>query len=264
MNRILRKMSPEVVNSANEKNLNELCILLAQKSHRNLVAEKDIDWVMTRPSVWPNHIFNARFRKTNAEDRIQQIKNKIEGNEAPPLWVIGPKSRPVELGRFLEKNGFRKLVRWPGMAVDLSGVNENHTKPTDLSVQPIQDIDHLNQWGEVVSKSMFGGKEFDIHLLRNLCFEPYAKIYLGLFHGKGVATSMLFLSSGVAGIYLVSVLPEYRNRGIGKTITLAPLSDALRMGYFIGVLQASDMGQKIYRKIGFQEYGGFDLYRYVP
>ena len=65
---------------------------------------------------------------------------------------------------------------------------------------------------------------------------------------------MLYLSSGVAGLHAVSTLSEYRNKGFGLAISRAALKDAFNLGYYIGVLQASSMGQRIYRKLGFQKY----------
>ena len=65
---------------------------------------------------------------------------------------------------------------------------------------------------------------------------------------------MLYISSGVAGLHAVSTLSEYRNKGFGLTISGIALLDALQMGYKVGVLQASSLGERIYRKLGFEKY----------
>lgn len=48
--------------------------------------------------------------------------------------------------------------------------------------------------------------------------------------------------------------------GIGTALTILPLLYAKEKGCKIGVLQASQEGEKIYRKIGFEEYCIFDSY----
>ena len=83
---------------------------------------------------------------------------------------------------------------------------------------------------------------------------PAVTLYVGRIDGEPVGVSMMFLSSGVAGLYQVEVLPEHRRRGIGTALTLASMEDARQQGYRIAVLQASAMGEPVYRKIGFKSY----------
>ncbi|MFW9820854.1 MAG: GNAT family N-acetyltransferase, partial [Candidatus Thorarchaeota archaeon] len=72
---------------------------------------------------------------------------------------------------------------------------------------------------------------------------------------------LLYLSSGVAGLHAVSTLSEFRNLGFGFTISRFALIDALKMGYNIGVLQASVLGERVYKKLGFQKY--CDIFSYA-
>lgn len=75
-----------------------------------------------------------------------------------------------------------------------------------------------------------------------------------------VATSMLCLADGLAGIYCVSTVPEERGKGLGAHATAEPLRRAGGLGYGVGVLQSSAMGESVYRGLGFGSFGGIPMY----
>jgi ribosomal protein S18 acetylase RimI-like enzyme len=63
------------------------------------------------------------------------------------------------------------------------------------------------------------------------------------------------------GISWLGTLPEARGRGIGSALIAAALDDAAAdNGCTTASLQASAQGERIYRKLGFQTVGCFDVY----
>ncbi len=58
----------------------------------------------------------------------------------------------------------------------------------------------------------------------------------------------------VAGIYCVTTLPEARRRGIGRHITAAALETARAQGCTRAIVQSTEMGRGLYRRLGFGEY----------
>lgn len=82
--------------------------------------------------------------------------------------------------------------------------------------------------------------------------------------GAIVTTSLLYLEGGLAGIYCVSTVPSERRKGLGAHATAEPLRRARELGYRTGILQSSEMGEKIYRGLGFEAFGSLPLYVRMP
>lgn len=83
-------------------------------------------------------------------------------------------------------------------------------------------------------------------------------------NGRIVATSVCYLQDGLAGIYCVSTIAEERGKGLGAHATAEPLRLAARLGYGVGVLQSSEAGYSVYRKLGFADFGGLPMYVRMP
>jgi GNAT superfamily N-acetyltransferase len=81
---------------------------------------------------------------------------------------------------------------------------------------------------------------------------------------KIVATSVLFLGDGLAGVYCVATLSEERRKGLGAHATAEALRAAQQLGYRVGVLQSSPEGHKVYLKLGFQDFGGIPMFVRMP
>jgi GNAT superfamily N-acetyltransferase len=74
--------------------------------------------------------------------------------------------------------------------------------------------------------------------------------------GEVVGHSTLFVTSGplgVAGIYNVGVVPDARNRGVGKAVTAAACRQAQLVGCRHALLNAT--GERMYRQLGFERIG---------
>jgi hypothetical protein len=82
--------------------------------------------------------------------------------------------------------------------------------------------------------------------------------------GKAVATSMLYLADGLAGIYCVATREEERFKGFGAHVTAEPLRAALKLGYRVGVLQSSPAGHSVYLGLGFTDIGTVPMFIRMP
>ncbi|MGZ8515517.1 MAG: GNAT family N-acetyltransferase, partial [Candidatus Limnocylindrales bacterium] len=52
-------------------------------------------------------------------------------------------------------------------------------------------------------------------------------------------------------------LPDARGRGLGRAITLAAMRHGAGAGAAIAVLQSSEVGYRLYRGLGFEDFGRY-------
>lgn len=244
---VLEDDSDPAVIAAIERNNIDLFLFAAERGGKTILREEGFIGVIGKP-WWPNYLVEPRFREETLESGIHEIRAGIEQSKLPPLLKFGPNSEPKDLRTHLVKNGFVAMDHNPpGMAIRLDGAGEERPCPVDLRIERVGDDEGLREW-----LSFF--PLFEFNMFKVLMESPEVRLYLGRIDGEAIGTSMMFLSSGVAGLYQVEVSPEHRRRRIGTAMTLAPMEDARQLGYRIAVLQASKMGAPVYRKIGFKSY----------
>ncbi len=145
------------------------------------------------------------------------------------------------------------------MAADLQALNENLPAPAGLKIQHVEDDASWRLFGRIAalangSPESECGVSMDFWHAIFCAADPGRTLaYIAWWNDQPVATSILMLAAGVAGIYGVVTIPEVRRKGIGARVTLRPLLDARAMGYQAGVLGASQMGFGVYRSLGFRQ-----------
>jgi len=80
---------------------------------------------------------------------------------------------------------------------------------------------------------------------------PETQAYLAYRDGRAVAGAILYMAHGVGGIGWVATLPAEFGRGYGRAVTRAVIEDGFARGARFMNLQASPMGEPMYRRMGF-------------
>ena len=252
MEEILKDTSSESVILAIEKNLHDFYIKSSKHPNFTSNIEDKISWIMAKSATWPSIIFRANFENLDVEYEIKNVIKQIQEGKAPNGWTIGPMTRPKDLGSILERNGFLAVYHQAGMTVDLTNIKDQTADIENFIVKIVDNEEALKQWGKTVS--LVFNLKIDFELLNYLLSKEEPRFYTGISDGKVVSTLMLYLSSGVAGVHAVTTLPEFRSRGFALAISRTALIDAYELGYRVGVLKASKMGERVYRKLGFEKY----------
>jgi ribosomal protein S18 acetylase RimI-like enzyme len=206
-------------------------------------------------------IFNAAVSmQPPAGDETEHIHETIEFFQSKGrksfCWWLAPGLEEGDWGNQLESHNFRFETGPPGMAVDLKIIPKTVPVPKGYQIQRVEDRGGMNIW----LKTFLAGYGFppdweapSWDFMLSTLSDPNGRSYLALVNDQPVAVSTVFYHAGVAGIFNVSTLKEWRGRGLGTAVTLQPLLDARAKGYRVGTLQSSDMGYKVYQRLGFEE-----------
>jgi ribosomal protein S18 acetylase RimI-like enzyme len=208
----------------------------------------------------------ARRDAGDVDARIEAALGYFKARRLPVTWHTGPSTRPLDLGQRLVGHGLTHAGDEPGMAMDLLALPVDILMHSGLAIERVGDLDSLEQWCSTVVRG-FGWPERMVDSMARVEADLGAgqheqrRLYMGYLRGRPVATALVFLGAGVAGLYAVVTRPEARRQGIGRAMTLRALLDARVSGYRIGTLHASAMGFSMYAGLGFQVY--CQLGRYI-
>ena len=223
-----------------------------------------LSWVLTGiPDAFLNVVFRTDVPPHRSEEVIDDALRYFKARQVAFLSWWAP---ALDVGRVLTRRGLSFLEGGSAMAADLASVPDDVPQPDGLSIETVEDRTMLASWVRVMRIGFGTPKSAQpdlVDLFAAAGSMPSTQAYVALIDDRPVATSQLLVAAGVAGVYNVTCLPDARGRGIGTAVTLAPLLEARRRGYRMAILQASDLGRPVYRRLGFRDYGRLNEYRFT-
>ncbi len=86
------------------------------------------------------------------------------------------------------------------------------------------------------------------------------RIYVERRDGEPVASVIIFDVDGNADVEMVGVVPEARGGGLAGKLLAHALADAAERGDETSTLIATKLGYPVYRKLGFEDVGDFEMW----
>jgi len=257
MNHIQNDVSDEALVTAIRANMCDFFRHLSRSNPtEHFENEQFTRWHTPLPHPWFNGVFSTNLPIDDNEAFIDETIKYFRAKGVKSFtWWLEPHLKPADWQPALSKHGFGFSDNTPGMAVDLHAMNAAIQPADGFEIRSVDDEESLRAWAKVFIKGFglppdWASITFDLWMQMGL--DLPIRNYLGYLNGKPVSTSTVFYGGGTAGIYCVASLPEARGKGLGAAITLKPLLDARDMGYRVGVLQSSEMGFNVYKKLGFR------------
>ena len=275
---ILRNPSQNEIINVIDQNMSDFCNSCLNFLEKNEFFKKnpnaefsvknDVSKMFTGIKVpFGNFFWGANFNEQDVKEKVDTLVSQAKINNIPFIWMVGALSKPHNLGDYLVNVGLVK-VEDAGMHLNLRELDETKYQEavdqSKIKIERVSNPTEEEQWIDICATA-FGMEKMkdEIGHIWHVYFK-FCDAYLATLEGKPVGVSLVFYGSGVAGIYCVGVLPEYRKRGIGAAISMAPLLQAKKKGYEISVLTTSQLGFSVYSHIGFKECCKHRMYIYSP
>lgn len=215
-----------------------------------------------------NFVLRARLDRGTAASRIAGAVGHFRRARRPFSWWVGPADFPTDLGALLQAEGLEPSESELAMAANLVGLPEA-PPPAGLEIRRVRTGAGLADFARVNAANWSPPDENVLRFHERTAAVTLSPgvpqwFYVGYFEGAPVASAELTVGGGVAGLYGISTLAGFRRRGFGSALTLRPLLDARAAGLGTAVLQASADGAPVYRRLGFEPFGGIIEYKPAP
>ena len=270
MKTVFEDLSPLAIAAAIEQNGFAFFLLSGTPIQAEVYEDEQILRVNSGLPFSPlNVILRVHFEPEEIGGKVEAALAAFGEPRLPLTWWVGPATQPPQLGNVLLAHGLVHALDAPGMALDLRVLKAVTPPPAQFTLTPVTDLEGIEHWVQTFATcSQFNEQArqiwLTVHRHLGLKHADSCRYHVGWLGGLPVATSLLFLHNGIAGIYQVATLPEYRGQGIGTAMTSVPLREAFGQGYRIGLLESSKMAISLYRHLGFQQYCTLSAYVRSP
>ena len=213
-----------------------------------------------------NGVLRTRLDESEVDDVIDATLAYFDWRDVPMNWTVEPSAKPDDLAdRLVAKGLVRDGEEEPGMAMELQKLGDAPERPVGFTVESVPSDEWQGDFADVMAAGFgFPGsahKDFIRIIATAAEARPGTEYgYVGRLDGRPVATSMLVLAGGAAGIHNVTTVEDARGQGVGAAMSYAPLVEARDQGYKIAILQSSEMGLSVYKRLGFREYCRFQRF----
>lgn len=238
-----------------DRNLAECWLTMARCSG---APHADLGDVVLAAQGLPIAFFNGAYVRRPGPDAATAVQRAVEffaPRDVPWLLWVRDGVWP-ELEASAVAAGLRPAGGPPGMV--LPAIPPPPPLPPRLQLEVVADISGIEAHGRLLA-SAFGMPPSFVDRLLSVALlgvDDFAMI-VGWVGGQAVSTAALFISGSTAGVYNVATPAEHRGKGYGEALTWAAVAEGARRGCTHSVLQASDMGAPVYRRMGYVEVGRY-------
>ena len=215
-------------------------------------------WLLAAGRSTHPMISNAAFRRDDAVDPAELLTRARDFFSARgrgfALWARSGLPEDRELIEAARTAGLQDVYGMPEMVLD----RRPAAGPPGSDVEPRRvesAADAADYWRvatEAYASIGFPPEVFAFYENHGGLVAENTAAFLARADGEPVGIAMTIVTHGVAGIYWVGVVEGARGLGLGRAMTEAAVNAGFDLGAETASLQASPMGEPVYRAMGFR------------
>lgn len=210
---------------------------------------------------WPRLVYQVDQDITNPEVSVT-FSEKVKSGQLPELLITSDENIR-QIDPFLRQQGFYPFSAWKGMALtNLQNITPQKL-PGAIEIVKPESVLELDQWLEIVNTELVSPLRMEISLLKSLIDRPEFDAYLLKKDGIGVSTILVFESTEFTGLYLIATEKSAQRQGFASLLVHHILWEHAQRSKKPVILHATQSGEPMYLKFGFQPINQFFLYRYL-
>ena len=177
------------------------------------------------------------------------------------------------------------VYTWPGdpdlgVAAEQAGltpVNERYPEmvctsrlaPLPGAIEPVDDVQSATEYWAICDEA-YPSLGFPPGLFqstfspRDLLERDGVEACIARDGGRGLACAQVIVLDGVGFVGWVAAVPEARGRGLAAACTVWATNRTFELGADVASLQASKMGESLYRRLGYEELFSYRLMGATP
>jgi GNAT superfamily N-acetyltransferase len=223
-------------------------------------------WLFGAGSSSHPTIANAAFRADDDLDPgelIRRARDFFGGrNRGFALWARGGAPEDDDLIATAEEAGLKQVYAMPEMILERRAEERPLPDGAELVkvAAPTEATDFWRVATAAYAELGFPAEIFGAYEDHTGFGAGNVVAFLAHLDGRPAAIAMTIVSHGVAGIYWVGNVKEVRGLGLGWALTATAINAGLDLGAGTVSLQASPMGEGLYRRMGFETVYEYRLF----
>jgi len=230
------------------------------KTMHDWLGAAGVGWVRRRGgaaamfSGWPVAAFNGvLLADARADlDAVRELLDEVAATGVAHALFTRPGTPAATLAAAASRGLRRQPFTVPLMVLDDRAQPAGALSPSGLTVRRVEPHE-----AATLSAAAARGFEMPLALARQAITSPVLglpelRAYVGEVDGDVVATAMSYDHEALTGVYMVSTVPTHRGRGFAAEMTTRCVLEGRRGGAGGAYLQASEMGEAVYARIGFR------------